>query len=85
MGKLFERMANERLVWWAENNSLIHSMQNGFCRGRSCIYNLAKIMTDTKTAMIRGEYVLVTFLDVTLTYDNVHPHIMMNELNKMFN
>lgn len=40
LGKLFERMINERLVWWAEKKKIFNKNQNGFRRGRSCINNL---------------------------------------------
>lgn len=33
MGKIVERIINERLVWWAEKNKVIHSSQNGFRKG----------------------------------------------------
>ncbi|XP_024869352.1 uncharacterized protein LOC112453041 [Temnothorax curvispinosus] len=83
MGKLMERLVNERLIWWAEKKKKLHPMQNGFRRGRSCIENLVKITSDIKTALLSEEYVLAAFLDVASAYDNVVFHILKAKLRKM--
>lgn len=40
VAKVFERMINERLNWWAERSGILEEWQNGFRRGRSCLDNL---------------------------------------------
>lgn len=83
MGKLIERMVNERLIWWAESNNIIHESQNGFRRGKSCTNNLVKITTDVKSSIYREDYSLAAFLDVSSAYDNVQFHILTGKLVKV--
>lgn len=80
MGKLIERMVNERLIWWAENNKIIYNSQNGFRRGKSCVNNLVKITSDIKSTIYRGDYSLAAFLDVSAAYDDVQFHILSHKL-----
>ncbi|XP_024882817.1 uncharacterized protein LOC112461711 [Temnothorax curvispinosus] len=42
VGKVMERMVNERMVWWAERINKLARDQNGFRRGRSCAENLVR-------------------------------------------
>lgn len=71
VGKLMERMVVDCLLIWLEKRKLLHSMQNGFRRGRSCAENLVKIVADIKNATMRNDYTLAAFLDVSAAYDNV--------------
>lgn len=73
-------MVNERLIWWAEKKKILHHLQNGFRRGRSCAENLVKIVADIRSSIYNNEYTLVAFLDVTSAYDNVDFGIMINKL-----
>ncbi|XP_077257541.1 uncharacterized protein LOC143894783 [Temnothorax americanus] len=83
VGKVMERLVNERLVWWAEREGKIHPLQNGFWRGKSCIENLTKLTADIKAAIHGGAYGLAAFLDVSSAYDNVQFHILNRKLKKM--
>lgn len=83
VGKIMERMVNERLVWWTEKNSQLAKDQNGFRRGRSCAENLCRITSDIKAGMYRNKFTLAAFLDVTSTYDNVIYDILMDKLEKI--
>ncbi|RLU23006.1 hypothetical protein DMN91_005284, partial [Ooceraea biroi] len=78
--KLMERMVNERLIWWLEFNNKLDPMQNGFRRGRSCMENLAKVVSDVRSANLAGEYSLAAFLDVSSAYDNVVFDILAEKL-----
>ncbi|XP_029666125.1 uncharacterized protein LOC115237307 [Formica exsecta] len=69
VGKVMERMVNERLIWWAEKKKILHHLQNGFRRGRSCAENLVKIVADIRSYIYNNEYTSVAFLDVTSAYD----------------
>lgn len=85
IGKLMERLVNERLVWWAEHEGKLAGDQNGFRRGRSCLHseNLTKITTNIKTGLLQGQYTLAAFLDVTSAYDNVKYSILMDKLQSL--
>lgn len=40
VGKILERMINERLLWWMEKKGKVDKSQNGFRKGRGCAENL---------------------------------------------
>ncbi|XP_077282774.1 uncharacterized protein LOC143908831 isoform X2 [Temnothorax americanus] len=80
VGKLMERMINERLIWWAEKEGKFSRSQNGFRRGRSCADNLARITSDIRAALSAREYTLAAFLDVSSAYDSVEFRIMLDGL-----
>lgn len=80
VGKVFERMVNERIVWWAEKEDKICKEQNGFRRGRSCAENLTRLYADIKSARCKDRYTLVAYLDVTSAYDNVQYKSLIKKL-----
>jgi len=82
VGKVYKRMINERLIWWAENGDKINKEQNGFRRGKSCMENLAKIYTDIKCETLEEKYVLVAYLDISSAYDNVRYSNMIDILKR---
>lgn len=83
VGKLMERLVNERLIWWAEKEEKIARSQNGFRRGRSCVENLTKITTYIRVSNYKDNYTLATFLDVTSAYDNIIYSILIKKLIDM--
>lgn len=80
MGRIMERIINERLIWWAEHNNILDPDQNGFRRGRSYGDNLLKITTDIRVHIAKDEYVLTAFLDVSSAYDNVKYNTLITKL-----
>jgi hypothetical protein len=80
VGKVMERMVNERFIWWIEKNGKLNELQNGFRRGKSCTENLAKISADIESTILKGEYALGAFLDVSAAYDNVDFEVMYGKL-----
>lgn len=80
IGKVMERMINERLVWWAEHHNKFDRDQNGFRRGRSCQENLCRITAGIRIGNYKEEYTLAAYLDVTSAYDNVNYNILMKKL-----
>lgn len=46
VGKLMERMVNEKLNWWIEKKELLDKKQNGFRKGKRCMDNLLEIIVD---------------------------------------
>lgn len=71
MGKILERIVTERLNWWAESRGKINNYQNGFRRGKSCMENLAQLVTDVKVGRCSNTDTMTAFLDVSSVYDNV--------------
>ncbi|XP_071579733.1 uncharacterized protein [Temnothorax nylanderi] len=83
VGKLMERMMNERLIWWAEREEKFSRSQSGFRRGRSCADNLTRITSDIRASISSNEYTLTAFLDVSSAYDCVDYWIMMDRLKAL--
>lgn len=80
--KILERMINECLIWLAENERWFDHMQNGFRQGRSCVDNLAKLITDIEISIETNENLLVAFLDIKSAYDNVRRDLLCDILNR---
>ncbi|XP_071579160.1 uncharacterized protein [Temnothorax nylanderi] len=83
VGKVMERMINERLIWWAEKEDKFSTSQSGFRRGRSCADNLTRIVSDIRASVCAGEYTLAFFLDVASAYDCVDFRITMDKLTAL--
>ncbi|RLU26440.1 hypothetical protein DMN91_000234, partial [Ooceraea biroi] len=71
MGKVLERLVNERLMWWAENN-VLDKNQNGFRKGWSCLNNITKLAADIEMGFLEEKCTIAAFLDVSAAYDNVN-------------
>lgn len=82
VGKLLERIVNERLNWWIEKNDIIDKTQNGFRRGKSCGENLTQIVAIRK-GLFEGESTIAVFLDVKGAYDNVSYKVMLKKLEEI--
>lgn len=82
VGKVLERMINERLMWVAEREGWFDRYQNGFRRGKSCIDNLTRLTVDIHTSKQTNENLIVAFLDVKSAYDNVRTSILCDILKK---
>ncbi|XP_071580666.1 uncharacterized protein [Temnothorax nylanderi] len=83
VGKLMERLINERLIWWAEKEEKFSKSQSGFRRGRSCADNLARITSDIRSSISEDKYTLAAFLDVASAYDCVDYYIMLDKLKTL--
>lgn len=82
MGKVLERMINERLIWWAESRNFLDKNQNGFRRGKSTVENLTKIVADIEISFRNNEHTLAAFLDITSAYDNVLREVSVDIMKK---
>jgi ribonuclease HI len=69
--KLLERMLKCRLEWFLERDDAIPEWQCGFRRGRSCIDNIAMLVSDIMLAKTNGKAVIACFMDVQSAFDNV--------------
>lgn len=83
IGKILERMINKRLIWIAEKKLQLDKNQNEFKRGRSCIDNLVRLITDIELSRETNQYTVVAvFLDIKLAYDNVRTDILCDILKE---
>jgi len=60
--KTFERMINERLVWYLENKKLLTEFQSGFRKQRSTTDQLLGLKSFVREAFVRREHVVSIFL-----------------------
>jgi len=78
--KLFEKMINERLVWWLEHNQIINGSQYGFRMNRSSTDSLALLVTEIGKQFYKKSHLAALFLDIKGVYDNVLPEVLINKL-----
>lgn len=82
LGKISDRMVNERLMWWAERRKVINNSQNGFRKGRSCMNNLTQVTAMIKMGLYENEVTFAALLDVASAYDNVNSDILICKLEE---
>lgn len=83
VGKLMERMVNERLNWWIEKKELLDKKQNGFRKRKGCMDNLLEIIVDIRNGIYENKITRAAFLDVSSAYDNVQRNILIKQLYKI--
>ena len=71
MGKVMERMVNDRLTYYLETRGLIKMYQSGFRRGRSTYDPVVCLEHDIRRAQVNKETVLAVYFDVEKAYDMV--------------
>lgn len=81
MGKIMERIVNNRLTWWMEWANVVDKTQMGFRKGKGCLENLLKITIDVSNNNKANKATLAAFLDVSGAYDNVN-YNMINILDE---
>lgn len=59
VGKILEKMVNERPAWWAENSNkfdLNQNTSNKFRKGKSCVDNIVKFIASIELSMLKKKY-----------------------------
>lgn len=69
LGKIMEKMVNERLIYFLETNNKTKYYQSGFRKGRSTIDPAVRLEHEIRRAQVNRESVVVVFLDVEKAYD----------------
>ena len=67
--KLYEKMINNRLIEFLENNKLLAGTQCGFRRNRATIDQLVRLDTYIRKGMAEGRSVISVFFDLEKAYD----------------
>ena len=67
--KLFERMVNNRLVWYLESKNLLSNRQFGFRKNRSTIDPLLMLSREVQNAFATQRQVIGVFFDLEKAYD----------------
>ena len=67
--KLFERMVNNRLVWYLESKNLLSNRQFGFRKNRSTLDPLLMLSREIQNAFAKQNQVVGVFFDLEKAYD----------------
>lgn len=78
--KTFERLVNERLVWYLEKNHIISECQSGFRKQRSTVDQLVRFESFIREAIVRKEHVVSVFFDLEKAYDTTWKHGILMDL-----
>lgn len=69
LGKLFERIINERLNWWLNSQSFINKNQLGYKKGHSAIDLLVRLEEILQNCFLNREHAIAVFFDLEKAYD----------------
>ena len=83
IGKVMERMVNDRLVYWLETGGLLHSYQSGFRKGRGTMDPVVALEDSIRKAQVNKETVLAIFFDVEKAYDMVWKEGLLIKLRQL--
>ena len=83
MGKVMERMVNDRLVYYFETKGMINVYQSGFRRGRSTMDPMVCLEHDIRKAQVAKETVLAVFFDIEKAYDMVWKQGLLIKLKQL--
>lgn len=80
IGKIMEKIINDRLSWWLESKNTFSDQLCGFRRGKSCYDNLVGLRLDLDIARIQGLHTGVLFIDIEGAYNNVSIPTLIGKL-----
>ena len=83
MGKVMERMVNDRLVYYLETKGMINVYQSGFRRGRSTMDPMVCLEHDIRKAQVNKETVVAVFFDIVKAYDTVWKQGLLIKLKQL--
>ena len=78
--KIMERMVNNRLVWYLEENNILTPFQAGFRKNRSTNDQLIRLETLLRDAFINNDHVVSIFFDLEKAYDTAWKHGILKDL-----
>ena len=80
--KTFERMINNRLVYFLEYNNIITPFQSGFRKNRSTIDQIIRLETVVREAFVKREHAVAVFFDLEKAYDTTWKYGIMKDLHQ---
>ena len=78
--KTFERIVNDRLVWFLEQTHIISKFQAGFWLGRSTNDQLLCLETSIRDAFIKKQHLVAIFFDLEKAYDTAWKYGILKDL-----
>lgn len=83
LGKLMEKIINNRLNIYLENHELLPPMQFGFRKMHSTTDSLIRLTSDINTALNSGDTVIAVFFDMHKAYDTTWRYGILRELHNL--
>ena len=80
--KTLERMINDRLVWFLENNQILTDIQCGFRKRKSTIDHLVRLETFIRDAFLNKQEVVSIFFDLEKAYDTTWKYGILKDLHE---
>ena len=81
--KTFERMVNNRLIWFLEINNLITDFQCGFRNKRGTMDHLVRLESFIRDAFIKKEHLTAVFFYLEKAYDTTWKYGIMRDLKDL--
>ena len=81
--KCMEKIIIFRLSFYIENNELLSPAQFGFRKKRSCLDCLSVLISEIYASFLENKYIVIVPLDIKGAFDNVNPHILLEDLAKL--
>lgn len=69
--KTFHWLLMKRLEWFTEKNNLFSPATTGFRRGKSCLCNLTKLVTEIEKGFSKRKSTIACFIDIDNAYNNI--------------
>ena len=80
--KTLERMINDRLVWFLENNKILTDIQCGFRKRKSTIDHLVRLESFIRDAFLNKQEVVSIFFDLEKAYDTTWKYGILKDLHE---
>jgi hypothetical protein len=81
--KTFERMVNERLMWYLESNHILTELQSGFRKSRGTTDQLVRLESFIREALVCRQHVVSVFLDLEKAYDTTWKYGILRDLSEV--
>ena len=80
--KTLERMINDRLVWFLENNNILSDIQCGFRKRKSTIDHLVRLESLLRNAFLNKQEAVSIFFDLEKAYDTTWKYGILKDLHE---
>ena len=81
--KTFERMVNDRLVWYLESKKLITNVQCGFRKRHSTLDHLVRLESLIREGFVRRQHCVGVFFDLEKAYDTTWKYGILSDIFSM--